>query len=198
LQALRDKGRLEPGQKVLINGASGGVGTFAVQIAKALGAEVTGVCSTRNLELVRSLGADHVIDYTKDDFAEGNERYDLVLDNVGTRPLLDFKRVMKPDGVFVMVGGGGPNEGRWIGPMARPVKALLMSPFVSQEYVMLLAEIRQDDLEFMKQLIEAKKVTPVIDRTYPLSEVPEAIRYLEDGHARGKVIITVGAGDGAA
>ena len=198
LQALRDKGRVAPGKKVLINGASGGVGTFAVQIAKALGADVTGVCSTRNIELVRSLGADHVIDYTKDDFAEGDERYDVVLDNVGTRPLLDFKRVMTPEGVFVMVGGGGPNEGRWIGPMARPVKALLMSPFVSQEYVMLLAEIRQDDLEVMKQLIESKKVTPVIDRTYPLSEVPEAIRYLEDGHARGKVIITVGAADGTA
>jgi NADPH:quinone reductase-like Zn-dependent oxidoreductase len=191
LQALRDKGHVEPGQKVLVNGASGGVGTFAVQIAKALGAEVTGVCSTRNVGLVRSLGADHVIDYTKDDFATQPELYDVVLDNVGTRPLLDFKRVMKPGGVFVMVGGGGPSDGRWIGPMARPLKAWLMSPFVSQQYVMLLAEIRQADLELVKQLVESKKVTPVIDRTYPLTKVPDAIRYLEDGHARGKVIVTV-------
>jgi NADPH:quinone reductase-like Zn-dependent oxidoreductase len=198
LQALRDKGHLERGQKVLINGASGGVGTFAVQIAKALGAEVTGVCSTRNLELVRSLGADRVIDYTKDDFSNGTELYDVVLDNVGTRPLLDFKRVMKPDGIFVMVGGGGPNEGRWIGPMARPIRAWLMSPFVSQQFTMLLAQIRQDDLEFVKQLIESKQVTPVIDRTYPLREVPDAIRYLENGHARGKVIITVSNAAGTA
>jgi NADPH:quinone reductase-like Zn-dependent oxidoreductase len=191
LQGLRDKGRLKPGQKVLINGASGGVGTFAVQIAKALGAEVTGVCSTRNLEMVRSLGADHVVDYTRDDFTQSAERFDLILDNVGNHSLLAFRRVMNPKGIYVLIGGGGPDDGRWIGPMARPVKALFLSPFVSQEFVMLLASINKDDLAVMKELMETKKVTPVIDRTYTLSEVPDAIRYLEKGRARGKVIITV-------
>jgi len=197
LQGLRDKGHLHAGQKVLINGASGGVGTFAVQIAKALGAEVTGVCSTRNLELVRSLGADHVVDYTSEDVTQGAERYDVILDNVGTQPLLDFRRVMKPDGIFVIVGGGGPNDGKLIGPMARPLQGLLLAPFVSQQFVMLLAEINDRDLQFINDLIVARKLTPVIDRTYPLSEVPAAIRYLEEGHARGKVIITVAADDHA-
>jgi NADPH:quinone reductase-like Zn-dependent oxidoreductase len=197
LQGLRDKGHLQPGQKVLINGASGGVGTFAVQIAKALGAEVTGVCSTRNLGLVRSLGADHVVDYTSEDVTQGAERYDLILDNVGTRPLLDFRRVMKPDGIFVIIGGGGPNDGKLIGPMARPLQGLLLAPFVSQQFVMLLADINDKDLTVVRDMIAAKKLTPVIDRTYPLSEVPDAIRYLEEGHARGKVVITV-ATDGHA
>ncbi len=191
LQGLRDKGKIQPGQKVLINGASGGVGTFAVQIAKSFGADVTGVCSTRNVEMLRSLGADHVIDYTKEDFTQGEERYDLILDNVGTQPLSGFRRVLKPDGTLVMIGGGGPNEGRWIGPLARPVKAFLLSPFVSQNMVMFIAEVNPDDLNFLKGLMEAGKVTPVIDRTYPLSEAPEAIRYLEEGHARGKVVITL-------
>ena len=197
LQGLRDKGHLHAGQKVLINGASGGVGTFAVQIAKALGAEVTGVCSTRNLELVRSLGADHVVDYTSEDVTQGAERYDVILDNVGTRPLLDFRRVMKPDGIFVIVGGGGPNDGKLIGPMARPLQGLLLAPFVSQQFVMLLADINDKDLQFISDLIVARKLTPVIDRIYTLSEVPAAIRYLEEGHARGKVIITVAADDHA-
>ena len=197
LQGLRDKGHLHAGQKVLINGASGGVGTFAVQIAKALGAEVTGVCSTRNLELVRSLGADHVVDYTSEDVTQGAERYDVILDNVGTQPLLDFRRVMKPDGIFVIVGGGGPNDGKLIGPMARPLQGLLLAPFVSQQFVMLLADINDKDLQFISDLIVARKLTPVIDRTYTLSEVPAAIRYLEEGHARGKVIITVAADDHA-
>jgi len=197
LQGLRDKGHLHAGQKVLINGASGGVGTFAVQIAKALGAEVTGVCSTRNLELVRSLGADHVIDYTTQDVTQGAERYDVILDNVGTTPLLDFRRVMKPAGIFVIVGGGGPNDGKLIGPMARPLQGLLLAPFVSQQFVMLLAEINDKDLQFISDLVAVKKLTPVIDRTYRLSEVPAAIRYLEQGHARGKVIITVEADDRA-
>lgn len=191
LQGLRDEGKIKAGQKVLINGASGGVGTFAVQIAKAFGAEVTGVCSTRNVELVRSLGADHVIDYKKEDFSQGEERYDLILDNVGTQPLSSFRRVLKPEGTLVMIGGGGPSEGQWVGPMARPLKALVMSPFVSQNMGMLLADVNTKDLGVMAELMEAKKVTPVIDRTYKLSETPEAIRYLEKGHARGKVVITM-------
>jgi NADPH:quinone reductase-like Zn-dependent oxidoreductase len=191
LQGLRDKGRIQPGQKVLINGASGGVGTFAVQIAKSFGADVTGVCSTRNVDMVRSLGADHVIDYTKEDFTRSAQRYDLILDNVGNQPLLGFRRVMNPKGILVMIGGGGPNDGRWIGPLARPIRAFFLSPFVSQELVTLLASINKADLGVLKELMEAKEVTPVIDRTYTLSEVPAAIRYLEEGHARGKVIIAV-------
>lgn len=191
LQGLRDKGRIRAGQKVLINGASGGVGTFAVQIAKSYGAEVTGVCSTRNVDLVRSLGADHVVDYTREDVTRGEQRYDLILDNVGTRPLSDFRRVMSPQGVYVLIGGGGPDDGRWVGPLVGPVKALLYSPFVSQDFVSLMAEINAADLEAMLRLVSSGKVTPVIDRTYPLQEVPAAIRYLEQGRARGKVIITV-------
>jgi len=192
LQGLRDKGKVQPGQKVLINGASGGVGTFAVQIVKSFGADVTGVCSTRNLDLVRSLGADHVIDYTKEDFTKSGQRYDLILDNVGTQPLLGFRRVLKPNGTCVIIGGGGPNDGRFIGPLARPLKALLLSPFISQKMGMMLAEIRQEDLTTMADLMQAGKVKPVIDRTYPLSQIREAMKYLEAGHARGKVILTVG------
>jgi NADPH:quinone reductase-like Zn-dependent oxidoreductase len=191
LQSLRDNGKVQPGQKVLINGASGGVGTFAVQIAKSFGAEVTGVCSGRNVEMVRSIGADHVIDYTKEDFTKGDERYDVILDNVGTQPLSGFRRALKPQGICVMIGGGGPNDGGLIGPMARPVKALLLSPFISQKMGMMMAEIRQEDLAAMRDLMQAGKVTPVIDRTYPLSQVREAMKYLEAGHARGKVILTV-------
>ncbi len=191
LQSLRDSGKVLPGQKVLINGASGGVGTFAVQIAKSFGAEVTGVCSTRNVGMVRSLGADHVIDYTKEDFTKGEQRYDLILDNVGTQPLSGFRRALKPKGICVMIGGGGPNDGGLIGPLARPVKALLLSPFISQKMGMMMAEIRQEDLTIMRDLMETGKVTPVVDRTYPLSQVREAMKYLEAGHARGKVVITV-------
>jgi NADPH:quinone reductase-like Zn-dependent oxidoreductase len=191
LQGLRDHGKVQPGQKVLINGASGGVGTFAVQIAKNLGAEVTGVCSGRNTEMVRSLGADHVIDYTKEDFTKGNERYDVILDNVGTQPLSGFRRVLKPNGILVIVGGGGPNDGKWIGPMARPIKAMLMSPFTSQKMGMMLAEPNQKDLNLVAEMMDSGKVKPVIDRTYPLSQIREAMAYLEQGHARGKVIITV-------
>ena len=191
LQGLRDKGKIQTGQKVLVNGASGGVGTFAVQIAKSFGTEVTGVCSTRNVDLVRSIGADHVIDYTKEDFMKSTERYDVILDNVGTQPLLGFKRVLKPKGIYVLIGGGGPNDGRIVGPMARPIKTMLMSPFISQKMGMMLAEIRQDDLTKMSDLMQAGKVTPVIDRTYPLSQIREAMKYLEAGHARGKVILTV-------
>jgi NADPH:quinone reductase-like Zn-dependent oxidoreductase len=197
LQGLRDTGKVQPGQKVLINGASGGVGTFAVQIAKSFGADVTGVCSTKNLDLVRSLGADHVIDYTKEDFTNGAQRYDLILDNVGTQPLSGFRRALKPQGICVMIGGEGPNEGRWIGALARPVKALFLSPFVSQKMSMMLAEIRQEDLTVMRDLMAAGKVTPVVDKTYPLSQVREAMKYLEAGHARGKVILTMGQDDKA-
>lgn len=191
LQALRDKGKIQAGQKVLINGASGGVGTFAVQIAKAYGAEVTGVCSTRNVEMVRALGADHVIDYTREDFAKGGERYDLILDNVGIHPLSAFRAVLKEKGTLVLVGGGGPDAGNWIGPLARPIKALLLSPFVDQDISMLIARLHRDDLLVVNDLIDAGKVTTVIDRTYPLDKVPDAIRYLEEGRARGKVIIAI-------
>ena len=191
LQGLRDTGKIQPGQKVLINGASGGVGTFAVQIAKSLGADVTGVCSGRNAEMVRSLGANHVIDYTREDFTRGAQRYDVILDNVGTQPLSGFRRVLNPNGICVLIGGGGPDEGRWIGPLSRPIKALFLSPFVSQKFVMLLADMNKKDLTVLTDLMQSGKVTPVIDRRYSLSQVPEAIRYLEEGHARGKVVITV-------
>src|SRR6202047_1567239 len=168
LQALRDKGRIQPGQKVLINGASGGVGTFAVQIAKSFGADVSGVCSTRNVDLVRSLGADHVIDYTKEDFAKGTERYDVILDNVGTQPLSGFRHALQPKGICVMIGGGGPNDGGLIGPMGRPIVALLMSPFISQKMGMMMAELNKQDLTILGDLMQSGKVKPVIDRTYPL------------------------------
>jgi NADPH:quinone reductase-like Zn-dependent oxidoreductase len=189
LQALRDKGKIQPGQKVLINGASGGVGTFAVQIAKAFGADVTGVCSTRNLAMVRSIGADHVIDYTREDFTQGSLRYDLIVDNVGTHSLLEYRRVLNPRGALVMVGG--PNDGRWIGPLSGSIKAMLVAPFVSQKMVFILAQLKQDDLGTLRDLMQTGKLTPVIDRRYKLSETAEAIRYLEEGHARGKVVITL-------
>ncbi len=191
LQGLRDKGHVQPGQKVLINGASGGVGTFAVQIAKSYGAEVTGVCSTRNLELVRSLGADRVIDYTKEDFTQGQERYDVILDNVGNQPLAGFRRVLQTKGICVMIGGGGPNDGGLIGPMGRPLQALIMSPFVSQKMGMFMADITKSDLAILGDMMQTGKVKAVIDRTYPLSQIAEAMRYLEAGHARGKVVIEV-------
>jgi NADPH:quinone reductase-like Zn-dependent oxidoreductase len=191
LQGLRDKGKVQAGQKVLINGASGGVGTFAVQIAKTFGAEVTGVCSTRNVDLVRSIGADHVVDYTKEDFTKSGQRYDVILDNVGTQPLSGFRRVLRPNGICVMIGGGGPNDGKWVGPTARPLKAKLMSPFISQKMSMMMARSNKDDLTILANLMQSGKVTPVIDRTYPLSEIREAVRYVETGRARGKVIITV-------
>jgi NADPH:quinone reductase-like Zn-dependent oxidoreductase len=189
LQALRDKGQLQAGQKVLINGASGGVGTFAAQIAKSYGADVTGVCSTRNVDLVRSLGADYVIDYTKEDFTKTGQLYDLVVDNVGNRSLSECRRVLKPKGTFVLVGGGGANEQGLIGPMAKPIKVMLVSPFVSQKLGMILAQLNHDDLALLADLMQSGKVKPVIDRTYKLSDVAEAIKYLEQGHARGKVVI---------
>ena len=188
LQALRDKGKIKPGQKVLINGASGGVGTFAVQIAKSFGAEVTGVCSTRNVEMVRSIGADHVFDYTREDYTESGQRYDLIIDNVGNHSLLENRRVLNPDGIFVIVGGP---KGNWLGPLMSPVRALLLSPFVGQDFVMVLAKMSKEDLAILGDLMQAGKVIPVIDRRYRLSEIPAAIRYSEEGHARGKIVINV-------
>jgi NADPH:quinone reductase-like Zn-dependent oxidoreductase len=191
-QGLRHAG-VGPGTRVLINGASGGVGTFAVQLAKALGAEVTGVCSGRNVELVRSLGADAVIDYTKADYTQVETRYDAIIDNVGNHGLLANRRALEDDGVFVLIGGGGPEEGQWIGPVINPVKAMLIDPFVRQEMKWFIADLNAGDMTELAALLESGKVTPVIDRRYPLAEVPEAIRYLETGRARGKVVITVGS-----
>jgi NADPH:quinone reductase-like Zn-dependent oxidoreductase len=189
LQALRDQGRIQPGQKVLINGASGGVGTFAVQLARAYGAEVTGVCSTRNVALVRALGAQQVIDYTKEDVTQGTQRFDLVVDTVGNHALLDYRRIMSPHGTFVIVGGAG--IGNWLGPLQRPISALLLRPFVSQRFVPFLAELNQPDLTVLSNLVQAGKLTSVIDRRYPLQQAPAALAYLEQGHARGKVVIDV-------
>ena len=191
LQGLRDKGKVQPGQKVLINGASGGVGTFAVQIAKSFGAEVTGVCSTRNADLVRSLGADHVIDYTKEDFAKGAERYDVILDNVPNHSLSECRRILTANGKYVMIGGGGPNDNRWIGPFGRVIHTLILSPFINQKMGMMMADANHNDLTILADMMQSGKLKPVIDRTYKLEQVPDAIRYVEEGHARGKVVITV-------
>ncbi|OGG56104.1 MAG: alcohol dehydrogenase [Candidatus Handelsmanbacteria bacterium RIFCSPLOWO2_12_FULL_64_10] len=191
LQGLRDKGQIQPGQKVLINGAAGGVGTFAVQIARSFGAEVTGVCSTRNVDMVRSIGADRVIDYTQQDFTRTEQRYDVLLDNVGNRSLSECRRVLNPRGKYVLIGGGGPDDGRWIGPLTRVLKTLVLSRFVTQDMVFFVAKLSREDLTLLGDLMQAGKVTPVIDRRYRLSGVPAAIRYLEEGHARGKVVITL-------
>ena len=188
LQALRKKAQVQPGQTVLINGASGGVGTFAVQIAKAFGAEVTGVQSTRNLELVRSIGADHVIDYTKDDFTARGERYDVVLDNVGNHSASDVLRVVKPGGTYFPNGGGGPEAPVSIG---RLLGLLVRSPFIGQKVRFFVASPNRDDLETLAGLMQAGTVTTVIDQCYPLTEAAEAMRHLESGHARGKVIVTI-------
>jgi NADPH:quinone reductase-like Zn-dependent oxidoreductase len=189
LQALRDKGQVQAGQGVLVTGAAGGVGTFAVQIAKAFGADVTGVCSMRNVDLVRSLGADQVIDYTRDDFTRSAQRYDLLFDGVGNRPLSACRRVMTAKGTFVAVGVRP--GGRWVGPLPHLLGLLVSGRFVGQRVVFFVAKILRDDLMVLKELMERKKVMPVVDRSYPLTEAPEAIRYLREGHARGKVVITV-------
>lgn len=190
LQALRDRGHVQAGQSVLINGAAGGVGTFAVQIAKALGARVTGVCSTKNLEMLSEIGADEVIDYTGQDFTRGEQRYDLMIDIAGTRSWSECKRVLNPRSTFVIVGGPSPN--RWLGPLTHSASTGLATLRVSQNVVpFFLAELNQENLLFMQGLLESGKVKPVIDRTYPLSEAGEAVGYLEKGHARGKVVITV-------
>jgi NADPH:quinone reductase-like Zn-dependent oxidoreductase len=191
LQALRDKGRIQSGQRILINGASGGVGTFAVQIAKSFGADVTGVCSSKNVDMIRSLGADQVTDYTQEDFTRGAERYDLILDNVGNRSLSECRRVMNPKGMYLLNGGGEPDDGGLLGPVADTIKALLQAPFVSQSIASFVASINTRDLVILKELAEANKLKPIIDRQYTLSETADAIRYLEQGRARGKVIITV-------
>jgi len=188
LQALRDKAQVQAGDKVLINGASGGVGTYAVQIAKALGAEVHGVCSTRNVELVRSLGADRVWDYKQENYTESNEEYDVIVDMVGNHPIGSNLGVMKADGIFVLVGG---EKGDWFAPLAGPIGALLKSPFVSQELIVLLAQITQEDLRALADLMAEGKVRSVIDRRYRLDQVAEAVRYSEAGRARGKIIIQV-------
>jgi len=193
LQALRDKGKIQAGQKVLINGASGGVGTFAVQIAKSFGAEVTAVCSTKNLDMVRKIGADHVVDYTKDDVTQGEQHYDLIVDTVETHSLADYKRVMNPKAIYVMVGGS--NDKWMVGLIGTLAYAKILSSSAGQQFSMMLAELNPDDLKIIGDLMQTGKVTPVIDRTYSLNEVPEALRYLEQGHARGKVVISVVAED---
>jgi NADPH:quinone reductase-like Zn-dependent oxidoreductase len=189
LQALRDHGKVRQGQEVLIIGASGGVGTYAVQIAKTFGAQVTGVCSTEKVEMVRSIGADRVIDYTREDFTEGQQSYDVILDIGGNSSLSRLRHALPPRGILVIAGGEG--GGRWLGGTDRQLRALALSPFVSQKLGTFVASENHKDLLVLKELIESGKVTPVIDRTYPLSEVPEAIRYLEGGRAKGKVVITV-------
>ena len=188
LQAVRDKGKVEAGQKVLINGASGGVGTFAVQIAKSFGAEVTGVCSERNVEMVRSLGGDHVIDYGTEDFTAGEQRYDVIIDMVGNHPLSALRDVLVPGGIVVMVGGP---PGDWLGPLINPLKALFVNPFIDEHFSFFVATMDRDDLGLLADLMAEGKITPVIDRHYPLSEVPDAIAYSEKGRARGKIIIDV-------
>jgi NADPH:quinone reductase-like Zn-dependent oxidoreductase len=189
LQAVRDQGKVRPGQRVLIIGAGGGVGTFAVQLAKAFGAEVTGVASTAKTELVRSIGADHVIDYTREDFADGRNRYDVILDIAGNRSLSHLRRALAPEGTLVIVGGEG--GGKWLGGIDRQLRAHVLSPFVGQKLGTWISKERKEDLEALRELLEAGKLTPVVDRTFPLSEVPDAIRYLREGRARGKVVVTV-------
>lgn len=188
LQALRDSGKVQPGQRVLINGASGGVGTYAVQIAKAMGAHVTGVCSTRNVDKVLALGADRVIDYKKDNYLNDSARYDVIIDNVGNNSPLANKSVLASDGRLVLVGG---LKGDWIAPFLRPLQALVIAPFVGQDMGMMLSEFRKGDLQYLADLLESGKLTSAIDRHYSLSQVPDAIRYSEEGHASGKIIIDI-------
>lgn len=188
LQALRDSGRLKAGEKVLINGASGGVGTYAVQIAKALGAEVHGVCSTRNVEMVLALGADHVFDYKTENYTDSDNQYDLIVDMVGNESFGANRRVLKPDGRLVLVGGP---KGNWLAPLWRPLKAVILSPFIDQEIGMMLAELSADDLNYLAGLMADGRLTSRIDSHYPLHETAEAIRYLETQRARGKVIISM-------
>ncbi len=188
LQAIRDQAEVQPGQKVLIIGASGGVGTYAVQIAKACGADVTGVCSARNVDMVRSIGADHVIDYTREDVAQSGKRYDVILDMAGNRSLSDLRGALTPNGTLVIVGGSG---GRWLMGFGRTLRAVALSPFVSQNLRQFMSKERGEDLITLKELIEDGKVTPVIDRTFPLSEAPEAVAYVGQRHAQGKTVVTV-------
>jgi NADPH:quinone reductase-like Zn-dependent oxidoreductase len=195
LQGLRDKGRIQPGQKVLINGAAGGVGTFAVQIAKSFGANVTGVCSTRNVDMVRSIGADWVIDYTQEDFTKSGLRYDLFFDCVGNHSLSASRRVLNPKGILIMVGA--PIDVPLTALLARLIRALVWSRFLSQKMVFFIARVNKEDLTIVRELMATEKVTPVIDRRYRLREAAEAFRYMEEGHARGKVVITLDDNDKA-
>ena len=189
LQLLRDTGQIQRGQKVLINGASGGVGTCAVQVAKSFGAEVTGVCSTRNVDMVRSIGADHVIDYTSEDFTRGDRRYDLILDNVGNRSLTACRRALNSKGIYI--ASFGRRHRRWLGPLPYLFRMRALSLFVSQKMVSRTAKPNKEELLRLKELLETGKLSPVIDRRYGLDEVPEAMRYLEEGHAQGKIVISV-------
>jgi len=189
LQGLRDKGEVESGQRVLIIGASGGVGTFAVQIAKSMGAEVTGVSSTRNLDMVRSLGADHVIDYTREGITDSGETYDVILDTAGNRSLSLLRQALTPTGTLVIVGAEG--GGKWIGAVGRTVKALLLSPFVGHRLRAFISKENRDDLLVLRELLESGRLTPEIDRTYELTETADAIRYIAEGHAQGKVVVNV-------
>jgi len=191
LMGLRDLARVKPGQQVLINGASGGVGTFAVQIAKSFGADVTGVCSKRNVDLLRSIGADHVLDYTREDFTDNGRRYDVVFDLVGNRSLSECRRALTPAGTLILSGGGVSEGGSLVGPIGLVIRGQLLSRFVRHRLLALTAKPSKDNLATLRELAESGKVTPVIDRTYSLSEAPEAIRYLEMEHARAKVVITV-------
>jgi NADPH:quinone reductase-like Zn-dependent oxidoreductase len=192
LQGLRDKGKIQAGQKVLINGASGGVGTFAVQIAKSFGTEVTGVCSTRNVDLVRSIGADHVIDYTKEDFTKGHQRYDLIFDLVGNHSFSDRRRVLNPKGICVMagVGGAGWHDGMGM-RLFGELNAYVRSRFVSEKFIAYIAAFNKEDVTVLAGLLQSGKVTPVIDKTYKLDQTADALRYLEQGHARGKVVVKI-------
>ena len=190
LQALRDKGKVQAGQKVLINGASGGVGTFAVQIARSYVADVTGVTSARNAELVRSLGANQVIDYTHEDFTNGPQQYDVIIDLVGNHSLREIRRVLKPQGILVGIGGGGVGDGGFLGPILGAVKMLIAAPFISQKIELFMADLTKEDLARVAALMQSGKLVPVIDKRYKLSDSADAIRYLERGHARGKVIVT--------
>jgi NADPH:quinone reductase-like Zn-dependent oxidoreductase len=189
LQALRDQGKLKAGEKVLVNGASGGVGSYAVQIAKAMGAEVTAVCSTRNVSMVASLGADRVLDYTAVDYTAGDARYDLIVDAVGNRNLRDMEKVLAPGGIAVMVGGTGRDP--WIGPLTVPIKIMAYGPFTDREFKFFIAGLNQADLAWLAGLMQSGHVISVIDRTYPLAQAPDAVAYVEEGHARGKVVVTV-------
>jgi NADPH:quinone reductase-like Zn-dependent oxidoreductase len=189
LQGLRDHGRIQPGQRMLIIGASGGMGTFAVQLGKAFGADVTAVCSTAKADMVRSIGADHVIDYTREDFADGQRRYDLILDIGGNSPLSRLRRALTPTGTLVIAGG--ETGGKWLGGTDRQLRALMLSRFTGQKLTTFVSKENHEDMLFLAELIEAGKITPVIDRTYPLAQAPQAIDYLTQGHARGKVVITI-------
>ena len=192
LQGLRDKGRIQAGQKVLINGASGGVGTFAVQIAKSYGTEVTAVCSTRNVDLVKSIGADHVIDYTKEDFTKTDQRYDMIYDLVGNHSFSERRRILAPDGICVLAGiGGAGAHPETLGRIGRNFSNAFLSNFTKQKFVFYIAKLTKDDLNVLRDLMQSRKVSPVIDRTYNLNQTVDAVRYIEEGHARGKVVVTI-------